>query len=142
MLDLILSIFFGSLYLLTPTPIDIEHKVQITLSKPVSAVTDGATIQIDISHTVPSTNGFLQGFDTAKSLYPPGSISGMLSQSNGTTSVKFIYSGQVQIAKEGAILLLEPITKLPTRVKFDTLNIETDVELKHVNVYWKNFREF
>jgi hypothetical protein len=142
MIDFLLSLIFGSITLLTPAPIDIQHKTLITLSKPISAITDGATIQIDMSSTIPAKNGLMDGLDAAKTAYPTRSITGMLSQSKGMTSVQYIFFGQIIMTKEGARILLEPTTKLPKKVKFDRVTIVSEVELKQVKLYWKNVREF
>lgn len=142
MIDFLLSLIFGSITLLTPAPIDVQKKTVITLSKPISAITDGATIQVDISSTVPEKNGLTEGVDTARRTYPARSIAGTLSQSNGTISIPYIYTGQIIMTKEGARILLEPTAKLPERVEFDTITIMSQLELKQVNLYWKNVRQF
>ena len=141
MKEFFIILFFGKTVLLTPTPIDIEDMVTIKPDKTISAITRGASLQIDVSETIRrDPNERVDEFrDRVKNLYPPGSIKAELVDKSG--GVFYIeYSGYMQSNKDSTVLLVNANDNTPTDKEFVKLTLSTKVVLKNVNLVWKNYK--
>jgi hypothetical protein len=138
MIDFILAFLLGHTSLLTPAPVDIRGSQEINLTKPISAVTDGATLQIDVSSVVSPKLGPFRVPASVLEAFPKGSITATLSQTHGSASVKMVYSGDVMLLSNEVRILLPPKTSIATRVKFDRITITTSKQLPAVKIYWNN----
>lgn len=143
MLDFIKILFFSNLILLTPEPVDIgPHAVEIPLKKPISALTAGARIEIDVSSII-SRNENDEISDLRKKvqeLIPGGGIRAELVDKKGETIV-LAYQGGTSISKESIhITLLGEEGILPDR-EFTRLTVYSQFELNDVSIFWRNHKK-
>lgn len=139
MKEFFLILFFAKSVALTPEPIDIVSDVTFELAEPVSAITSGAHVRIDVSRTLP---GNLDASDPVAVLdylsvqFPDGSVSATLTTGSGQSQILDRVGG----ASDGtrAELMVSSSTGVETGTDFSELTIETTVRLNSVTVVWQN----
>jgi hypothetical protein len=143
MIDLIIALLFGKTLLLTNQPVDILSTYEMTLEHPISAVTDGPTIRIEVPVETFSRESRVDKIhQAAQAAFPDGSISARLSQLDGGKSVSFAYKGWTGQSGSHMWLYLEPTEQIPTREDFSKLSLASSVTpLRHVKIYWRNCKQ-
>ena len=147
MIDFIVGLLFGKLILLNPVPFDVVTEYTLSLSKPVSAVTGGAHLVLEIpSSVVSSSPDFSSIVNGANALIPKGSVKAYISQSNGPVSVTMSYEkgpGEQGLARGGATLsvLLVPLSPVPTHVPFDRVRLISKNPLRSVTLQWSTAQQ-
>ncbi len=143
MFDFFLILFFSKMVLLTPSYVDINHGVDgytVILQEPISAITPGASIQIDVTEMLdPFGKGDLFKIRSAISdLFKEGSIKVTLGE--GSEAIRLVYEGGSLIGDDSVFLALSG-ENIPTGVDFNKLIIKTEIQLKRVKIYWKNYKK-
>ena len=147
MKEFLLSLIFGKMILLTPNPIDIyQDWVNIELKKPVSAITEGAMVNVELesnrhfSDTVKAQENISKYL---KGLYPDDSIEAVLTTKDNKiiqlTNTGFYTSGYSESENIKVLIKLTGQPRIPTDMEFTSLKIRSMNRLEKVLVHWKNF---
>ncbi len=135
-----LLLFFSNNTLLTDSPITIKGSPHIiNVKKPISAITDGASLLIDVSPMITDikkksitqlrkdvTINFNNFIITAK----------LIGESNQVT---LTYSGHSMISNGQVLLTLESNDKLSKLGSWSKVVISSSKQLTNVKIYWKNY---
>lgn len=140
MKDFFLILFFSKVVVLTPGPIDIVDSVTLQLGSPISAVTEGAQLRIDVSEQMSEQSQDLQISSILERLrqrFPSGSLSALLITPEGEKLVLDTVSG----ATDGgsAELILSSSNGVKTNLEFTQVKIVTSRELRCVTISWQNY---
>ena len=143
MLEFFWILFFSKTVLLTPDYVVIDGGAsgyELELKEPISAITAGASIQVDVSEMVlrGSGNDLLQVRRKISEMFPLGSIEATIE--GAANSIRLTYTGHTAVNNDSARLLLTA-DSVPTGVEFHKLSVMTDVDLTRVKVYWRNYTE-
>lgn len=143
MKEFFLILFFAKTVLLTaggPVYMGSGDTV-IELTESISAITSGASVQIDISSTVQWGDESISSIrERLHGKYPSGSISAVLF-SKDYGEVKLAYTGSVLISKDRVLLSLYSADGMPLGVEFHKIVVSTEVDLKDVLVFWRNYKK-
>lgn len=127
-------LFFSKIVLLTPEPINIGAQwAEVRLSEPLSAVTQGAVLFVDVTNIA----GMTRDFGALERMFPAGTIEAELFKRNGG-SIVLRSSGGAALSKS-AVELLMYNTRMPVDVEFVRLRIRSDRDLKGVSLRWQNY---
>lgn len=134
-------LLLGKTVLLTPAPIDLFGEVELNLQEPLTAVTTGASIEINISSmiTKPRQEGILEFRRRIKEAFPPGNIEATLTGKD-TQPVMLRYDGASAYSEHEVILILNADGGVPTGFEFERLIVTSRIKLKSVTVSWKNYK--
>lgn len=144
MIDFLLILFFSKTLLLTPSPIDVNGSVEIHPSKPLKAITEGASLELDVSSIVEmgsiKDEGILRLKQKVLEKFPSGKIHAKLITEDGR-SVNLEYVGHYSYRDYNIWLILEGNPGIPTDLKFNSVRIESEIPLKGIKVFWKNYMQ-
>ncbi len=139
MKELLLILFFSKVVLLTPNFIDINKGEDyiIKLNKPINAITTGASIMIDVTKMIPNADklDIFQARDIVKKMFPKGSIEVLLIAKKKEIKLEELGSS----FNKNNIRLILSTKSVPTDIDFTSVIIKSDVDLKDVKVYWRNY---
>jgi hypothetical protein len=141
MREFFLILFFSKWVALTPQPIDIQHEIVLSPDKPVTAITGGAGVHIDLGDFAPTVGikrvGIEESIRILNEMIPPESVSGYLITGEGQRLLldKAFFS----LENDRAWMVLTSSSGIPTGPEFVTLSIRSSVEIRGVSVYWKNY---
>lgn len=141
MKELILTLLFAKELLLTPVPVSFKGPLTIVPEKPISAITKGAALEIDVTPMLPVRAGSLFKYwemGAFKREFPPGAIRAALVEKDGRT-IALQYDGQAAVSNGRLWLMLSYDQAMPTDAKFVKINVFSEVSLKDVRIYWKNY---
>lgn len=135
MKTLLLILFFGKWVLLTPEPVDLTEKwIELTPKKPISAITGGAAIHVDVTQEI----GYVPDFGKLKIIIPPHTVTAELIPETGPpisiTNTSYTYSD-----KEVA-LIVDGAGSMPTDIKFKKVRIRSSRHIKRASVTWRNYK--
>ncbi len=141
MKEFLLILFFSKTFLLTPDPVNFIGEMELFPEEPLSAITSGASLQIDVSNFTKGinikNNGIIESRKLLKEIIPEGSVNAILYSKDG--EVPLDESG-FALSNSGVILMLSSKTGVPVDIEFDKVKIISRIEFKDVQVYWKNFK--
>jgi hypothetical protein len=140
MKDFFLILFFSKVVVLTPGPIDIVDSVTLQLGSPISAVTEGAQLRIDVSEQMSEQSQDLQISSILERLrqrFPSGSLSARLITPEGEELVLDTVSGATD--GSSAELILSSSNGVKTNLEFTQVKIVTSRELRCVTISWQNY---
>lgn len=140
MKEFFLILFFAQSIAITAEPIDIKNSVSLNLVDPISAITSGAHVRIDVTNSLAGAVDFsniVSVLDHLKMQFPTGSVIAALTTTTGERMVLDNINGSTN--GENAELLLSASTGLSIDVEFDELVIESVIELYGVTVTWQNY---
>ncbi|MGS0680682.1 hypothetical protein ACVBIL_05945 [Shewanella sp. 125m-7] len=143
MFDFFLMLFFSKMILLTPDYVNInpgDYEFVIELNEPLSAITTGANVQVDVTESLPSFSegDLIEVRGWISEMFPADSIEVTL-RTESNREVKLNYTGNSSIGGgEARLLLFNANGELARGLKFNKLTISTNVKLERVKVYWKN----
>ncbi len=135
-----LLLFFSSNSLLTESYVTIKDNTHIiNIKKPISAITDGASLLIDISSMIPDieNKSITQLRKDVINIFESFIITAKLI--GKTNNVTLAYSGHSMITNKQVFLTLESNKNLSKLGKWSKVIISSSKELTDVKVYWKNF---
>ena len=139
MKEFFLILFFAKSIVITPEPIDIVGDVTFELAEPISAITSGAHVRIDVSRSLP---GNLDASDPVAVLdylsghFPDGSIRAILTAESGQSEILERVSGSSDTTN--AELIVSSPAGVETGVDFSKLTIESTIRLNGITVVWQN----
>lgn len=140
MKEFFLILFFSKWVSLTPQPIDIANEIVLSPDKPLTAITGGAGVHIDLSDFAPAVGikqtGTKESTRILSELIPPEGVRGYLFTGEGQriSLDKAFFS----LENDQSWMVLTSSSGIPTGVEFVTLSILSSVEMHGVLVYWKN----
>ena len=102
--------------------------------KPLTAITGGASIRIDVTKYMENK----MSFDEAAEKFPDGSIKGKLITDNG--QIIEIENTASSHNKEETRLILDSDKPIPTDIKITMVSLKSSQLIKDVEIYWKNFQ--
>lgn len=141
MLDFLIILLFAKIVLLTPEPVNIKanEKYIIKLEKPISAITDGASIQIDITDMFLHNDkaDLIELRKLIKKRFPRGSIQVKLMNQNKNITLN--YDGMSAINAKNIRLLLNG-NDVVKGDEFDRVDLKSDYQLQKIKIYWKNYQ--
>lgn len=139
MLDFFRILFFAKTVLLTPDPINVLGDIDLRPSEPLTAITTGASIEIDVSSMIkkPQQEGIVEFRRRVAEAFPPGSINAKL-LGKDNRQVTLWYDGGVAFAKDAIFLGLYAGDGVPIDAEFDRVKLTSRVQLKSVRVSWRN----
>ena len=141
MKELFLALFFSKIVLLTEQPIDLVGTTELKLGSPVSAISSGASIEIEISQLLDEK--IVRDIDirsiglAVSEMFPSGAVRAELIHSEGTTSLT--HTGGEIVAEGSVRLRLHGVVPLST--EFGSISIMTNAPIPQALVYWKNYRK-
>lgn len=140
-LTFIKVLFLSKVLLVTPNPINIEKEKNINLTEGISAITEGAHIEIDVSSMLQNDNvDIITIKDIVSKTFPPESIKAILKSNEHSETVQLVYKGAVSWGgKEDIKIILSALNGVPTGMKFNNVLLETRIPLKDVKIYWNNY---
>jgi hypothetical protein len=141
MMELLRILFFANSVLLTPSPINIHQGGDVEFSSPVSAISSGAAIHVDVSAMVPlgARQDIISSRRWVGSQFPRGSIVATIGCGGCPKGVEFSFDGDISWSKGGVELMLTSKTGVPTDVEFNKINLHSDVELHQISIKWFNY---
>jgi hypothetical protein len=141
MMTFLRILIFAKIVLLTPEPIDLFGEVELKLRESLTAITKGASIEINISSliTKPRQEGILEFRRRLREVFPPGTIEATMI-SKDKRQVTLHYNGASAYSGNEVILILDADGGVPTDVEFEKLIITSRINLKSVTVSWKNYK--
>ncbi|WP_198411339.1 hypothetical protein [Marinimicrobium alkaliphilum] len=133
---------FGTTVLLTPEPMDIvDGGIEIDLDKPISAITSGAALYLDVSSMrPPEVNDILETRSWVDETFSSGFVSVNLFSASGKEDLELSYRGSSSWGKEVVYLMLTARSGVPVGVEYDRLTLKTDIDIHDVRIIWKNYR--
>ena len=142
MKEFFLILFFSKWVALTPQSIDIADEIVLSPDKPLTAITGGAGVHIDLSDFAPAVGikrvGIEESIRILNEMIPLESVSGYLLTGEGQ---RILLDGAFfSLENDRAWMVLTSSSGIPTGPEFVTLSIRSSVELRGVLVYWKNYR--
>jgi hypothetical protein len=140
MKEFFLILLFAKSIVITAEPIDIRNSVSLSMAEPVSAITSGAHVRIDVTNSLVGTTDFsniVSVLDHLKMQFPVGSVVAILTTTTGEKMILDKVSGSTN--GENAELVLSSSSGLPTGIEFSELKIESSIELLGVTIIWQNY---
>lgn len=141
-MDWLWILIFGSFVQLNSQPVSIaDVNVTLPLRPPISALTSGASIYIDVTSLVPS-----EQFSLAHSRawiekeIPYGCVKARLEGAGAAVKLRF-EGGTAFEPQRLYLILVGPNAAVPTRRRFNKLTLTSCVPLRGVDVYWMNYRK-
>lgn len=133
--------------LLTQSPVDIgKDWIDVKLEKPISAITQGATVNIGLASSRSFSNEIKAQeniFEYLGKLYPDGIIEAVLTTKDNQTfllsNTGFLTSGYGESENIEVLIKLTSQPQIPTDKKFTSLRIRSQRKLEQVKVFWRNF---
>ena len=139
MIEFLQILFFAKSLLLTPEPVDIEGEVTLQLAEPISAITSGAHVRIDVTGSIPSSvdlSNVVAVLDYLAERYPDGSVTATLITRSGEQAILERVSGST--GGERVELIVSSSSGTETDVDFSEMKIVTTTPLRGVTVTWQN----
>ena len=139
MKEFFLMLFLAKSIAITTEPIDIIGNVNLSLAEPVSAITSGANVRIDITNSLEGKidlSNIVSVLDYLKAQYPNGSVKAILTTSTGERVILENVSGSTN--GENAELVISSSSGLQTGIEFSKLEIESSKKLLGVSITWQN----
>ncbi len=140
MKEFFLILLFAKSIAITAEPIDIRNSVSLSLAEPISAITSGAHVRIDVTNSLVGTTDFsniVSVLDSLKMQFPSGSVIAILTTTSGERMTLDKVNGSTN--GENAELVLSSSSGLPTGIEFSELKRESTTELVGVTIIWQNY---
>lgn len=142
MFDFIFILLFGKTVLLTNIPVNIHENFSMTLKDPISAITTGASIQIDVSSMIKyEKNSNIVNFrKDIEEMFPPQSVTATLI-SDGGQKVVLQYDGKNMFNEEHIFISLYSDNGFPKGEEYSRIEVSSATELRAVKLFWKNYKK-
>jgi len=133
-------LIFSKTVLITPNAIDIEKEYTILLNKPISAITKGASLQIDVSGMLSKH----KDIDVISSRYivkkeiEVENIKIYLYSNKLDEAILLKYQGISWGGKNNIRIIFGDVENIKTDISFQKIKIETVQPLKKIKIYWVN----
>lgn len=142
MRDFLLALLFSKVILLTPHPVSVEGRIELVPAEPLTAISSGAELEIDVTSMVPneSKKRLFEFWDKAEAAFPAGVISAELVDRAGHV-VSLKYQGHSSISNDDIRLILDNGGEISTKAEYVKVVIDSRIPLKNVSVYWRNYKK-
>jgi len=131
-------LFLSEALLLTAEPISISDSYTLVLKKELNVITEGASLQIEISKFLKEKEIERNYFTTGISdIIPPKSITADMYYKNKKIITLTLSKG-IGFSKEKIFIYLTNSKEINSDMKFDKIIIRTKLELKHISLTWLN----
>ena len=141
MKQLILALLFSKTILLTPGGLTLAagQQTSIALREPISAISPGASVQIDVTKMLDVDVGeeIPDRRKWVEERFAPGSVAVKLLGAGQEVELEF--QGATRI-NDTAVRLVLSADSMPTDVEFTEVRISSETPLERVDVYWQNSR--
>jgi hypothetical protein len=139
MLTFLKILFLGSWVTLTSEPVDIgPEALKLELDTPISAITPGANIRIDISAYL-KQGDISSRLKEAKEFMPQGCLLAQLTDSDGGIHLLDVVSGSAD--KKTMHLVLSKREGLSTNIDFNEVSITSCKSIQNITVVWANSKK-
>lgn len=136
-LTLLKIILFSGSTVITPVPIDIGREpILIEFEKPISAITKGASVNIDVTPHI-SSQTVSDGFKEIGNTFPSGCVIATLRSKQGEIITLSKSSGRWGGKKK--MLNLSSESGTPTGIKYVDMQISSCVEINNTVITWYNY---
>ena len=137
MLTLLKIVIFGGSTVITPSPVNItESPILIEFEKPLSAITEGASINIDVTPHITS-QGFSKEFKEIDEKFPEGCVKAKLISKKGEIVTLMHSSGR--LGGKVKFLNLGSESGIPTGIKYVSIEISSCRKINNTVVTWYNY---
>ena len=138
MLNFLKVLIFGTWVSLTPEPVDlVPPALEIVLEDPISALTPGAHLRIDISQHITGTD-VISKLDQAKEFMASECLTAELFSAEGKVySLDYLYQST---GKDTTELVLARDGGVPVDTDFVKVVIESCKPVSEVVIKWSNFK--
>ena len=136
-------LLFGSFVSLSDQPMNVAAGAHdVPLKKPLSAITSGAALYIDVTSMVPKDEMTIDGSRRwVERNVAPGCLKAAL-QTEGATTVTVEFRGGFSSAPASLHLILSgPGFAVPVRQEFKKLTVSTCMPLRQIRLYWASYRK-
>jgi len=137
MLSLLKILFFGGASLLTPKAIDlVDNTTIIRLAEPISAITENASLTIDVSQYISADNEKDAATEFPRA-FPEDCISAMLHSKFGVSV--FLNHTEGRWINGQKLLRLSASAGMEAGLNFDRLELHVCKEIRHTTLTWYNY---
>jgi len=131
-------LIFGTWVTLTPEPVDlVPPALEIVLEDPISALTPGAHLRIDVSQHITGTD-VISKLDRAKEFMAPKCLTAELFSTEG--KVYLLDHLYQSVDKETTELVLTRDVGVPADTDFVKVVVESCKPVSEVIIKWSNFK--
>jgi len=141
MMEFVRLLFLAKTILLTPAPIDIFGEIELKPAKPLTAITAGASIEIDVSSMIKKHKGedIIQFRRKVEETFPASMVEAKLI-SVSRQELILSYRGDCAYSENAVLLILRAEGGVPIDIAFQTLVVRSRKKLEAVTVSWKNYQ--
>lgn len=139
MKELFLILLFGKTLLLSSSNVIDSQGVVFHLKKPISAITAGASMQIDVTNNIKIAEDIITLSMEAREFMRDGYVKAFLYDEEGLVT-ELSYRGDISVSREGVRIILDSVTGTPVGRKWEKVKITSSLPLKKVDVYWSNYK--
>lgn len=140
MWEFIQSLFLAKLLLLAGPGDFASGTHKIDLSEPISAISSGASLRLDITGMVPGEHRSLPASRKwIEQTFPADAIRATLESSDGR-KVDLSFEGSSSWEPGSIQLILSASAGVPKGVEFSSVVLSTEMDLKQVTLTWANYR--
>lgn len=142
MMNFIKLLFFYKSILLTQNYLYLGENEIFTIEldeRPISAITQGANFEIDVSRIFQNREDIRQLRKEIKE-----SLSGKkieITIKNKNKSISFTYNGGISINHEKTYIILSSLEKIPIEEHFTNVTVRSEYPLNGVLISWKNAKK-
>lgn len=140
MWEFIQGLFLAKLLLLAGPGDFVPGTHQIEIREPVSAISGGASLRLDITSMVPQeARSLAASREWIEKTFPDNSIRATLKSKDGL-SVNLSFDGASSWEPESIQLIIAASEGVPKGVEFSSLALSTDLHLQQVTLTWANYK--
>lgn len=142
MMEFLRILFFAKTVLLTPEPINLLGDVELRPREPLTAITAGASIEIDVSSmiTKPRQESVEDFYRRAEAMFPSGAAEAKLLTKDKREVVLNYDQRGIAFSNDTVFLVLSADGGVPTDIEFEIVRLTSRIELQSVKVTWKNYK--
>lgn len=137
----LLILFFSKTLLLTPDSVNFIGELELIPKEPLTAITSGASLQVDVSNFAKGINikekGIVESRKLLKELIPEGSVNAILYSKDLEVPLN---DNGFTLSNDGATLVLSTKTGVPVDVEFVKVKISSQIQFNDIKIFWKNFK--
>ncbi|KAF7786187.1 hypothetical protein PRUB_a0668 [Pseudoalteromonas rubra] len=128
---------FSSQTIINTTPINVnEIPTTIVLEEPISAINQGAKIEVDITHIVGKYENVVAGLNNISEAYPKGCLKAELITNDGKVALLDETGGSV--GQDKSYVTFHTFKPIPTGVEFSTIKVSSCNPISEVTLIWLN----
>lgn len=123
--------------MITDSPVNIENQpVVIEFQKPLTAITSGAHIQLNVSNSITAEN-MVEAFEEIENEFPSGCVTGSLNAKD-IEGLDISQMGESWGGKDQVYLKLSSTLGVPTDTAYESIVIKSCREITGTDIVWYN----